>query len=196
MRRLPTRHTTTHSPFTQPDFPPMKSTRVLLVLSMALAGAWLFVAGCATAPQASSFNLKFELAPSLAGSSIQIDLIGANAVSDLPKWQTMSVTEYWQPDNAQRRDADKAVLQFGPGKTNVQTFANSDRAWAHWLTTGAMYVIVIVDLPGISADREGNADPRRLILPLDLKKWPSDVKTLEMRIQESGVRLLTPMKTT
>lgn len=172
----------------------MKTSRIFTVLALALAGIGLLGIGCSSAPRPGSYSVKLELAPSLAGSSIQIDLVGANAVSDLPKWQTLSVTEYWQPHNAQRRDADKAVLQFGPGKSNVQTFSSSDPIWNRWLATGAMYLVVLVDLPGISTDREGNADPRRLILPLDVKKWPSDVKTLDLRIQESGVRLLTPVK--
>lgn len=172
----------------------MKSTRVLSLLGLVFSGALLLVSGCASAPQASRYSLKFELAPSLVGSSIQIDLIGANAVSDLPKWQTASVTEYWQPDNPQRRDADKAVLQFGPGKDNVQIFSGNDAIWNRWITTGAMHLVVLVDLPGIAKDREGNADPRRLILPLDGKKWPSDIKTLDLRVQESGIRLLTPIK--
>ncbi len=175
----------------------MKTSRCFNPLAVVVAGfVCSLLPGCASAPKAGAYSLKFELAPALVGSSIQIDLIGANPVSDLPKWQTTSVTEYWQPDNAQRRDADKGVLQFGPGKPNVQTFASTDPVWNRWLSTGATYLVVLVDLPGISADREGNADPRRLILPLDVKKWPSDVKALELRVQESGIRLLTPIKST
>lgn len=166
---------------------------LLAVLAAAIA---LLAAGCASGPQATAFNVKVELAPSLAGSSIQVDLIGANSVSDLPKWQTISVSDYWQPENAQRRDADKAVLQFGPGKANVQTFSSTDPVWQRWISTGAMHLVVLVDLTGISSDKEGNADPRRLILPLDVKKWPADVKTIELRLQESGIRLLTPIKST
>ena len=175
--------------------PPMKTSRLLPILGLALTGFLLLASSCNSPPKAASYTVKFELAPTLAGSSIQIDLIGANAVSDLPKWQTISVTDYWQPDNSQRRDADKAVLQFGSGRGSVQSFSNTDPAWARWLSTGALYLVVMVDLPGIASDREGNADPRRLILPLDVKKWPGNQKTLELRVQESGVRLLTPMKT-
>jgi hypothetical protein len=172
----------------------MKSTRVHFLLGLIFSGALLLGSGCTSAPQANRYSIKFELAPSLVGSSIQVDLIGANAVSDLPKWQTTSVTEYWQPDNSQRRDAEKAVLQFGPGKDNVQIFSGNDAIWNRWISTGAMYLVVLVDLPGIAKDREGNADPRRLTLPLDGKKWPSDLTTVDLRVQESGIRLLTPIK--
>ncbi len=171
----------------------MKSPRLLLILGLALLGG-LFASGCATAPRSTSYNLTFELAPSLASTAVQVDLIGANTLSDLPKWQTISVTSYWQPDNVQRRDADKASLNFGPGEKAVQTFSSTDKVWSRWLSTGAMYLVVLVDLPGIATDRDGNADSRRLIIPLDVKKWPSGVTELKLQIQQSGVRLLTPMK--
>jgi len=50
-----------------------------------------------------------------------------------------------------------------------------------------------VDLPGVDADKAGNADPRRLILPLDAGQW-KDPSAIEILIQESGARLLTPKK--
>jgi hypothetical protein len=164
-----------------------------LLVSAGLVG--LLLAGCSSAPEPHNYDLRIELDPSLAGSSIQMDLIGANAVSDLPKWQSYSVTEYWQPGNVMRHDADKAVVQFGQGKPNVQVFASTDPAWNRWLTTGALYLVVLVDLPGISSDREGNADPRRLILPLDRAEWPGGVNTIALKVQESGIRLLTPKRT-
>lgn len=153
-----------------------------------------FLGGCASAPKARIFNLRIELGPALAGSSIQLDLVGANSVSDLPKWQTYSVSDYWQPGDPMRRDADKAVLRFGQGKETVQVFPDTDPIWNRWLRTGALYLVVLVDLPGLAADREGNADPRRLILPLDAHEWNRDVTTIELRVQESGIRLLTPKR--
>lgn len=172
----------------------MKTSRFLVFIAAAFAGLSSLFSGCASGPKPTAYAIKVELAPSLVGGSVDIHLIGANALSDLPKWQTISVTDYWKPENRHLRDAEKAVLQFGPGKPNVQTFSSTDPIWSRWLSTGALHLVVLVDLPGISSDRDGNADPRRLILPLDVKKWPSDVKTVELRIQESGIRLLTPIK--
>lgn len=170
----------------------MKSLRVFFLLGLALTG-WLF-SGCESVPTGKSYGLKVAVDKSLAGSSIQVNIIGANAVSDLPKWQTMSVTEYWQPDSPQRRDAEKVVMKFGPGQPQEQTLSATDAVWQRWLPS-ATYLVILVDLPGVSTDREGNADPRRLILPLDKKKWGSGTETIELRVQESGVRLLTPVKT-
>lgn len=164
-------------------------------------GVWATVAfavvafsGCSSAPKPTQYSLKIEIDGALASSSIQLDIVGANAVSDLPKWETYSVSEYWQPGNPMRRDADKVVLSFGEGKPTVQYFSSDNGAWQRWLNSGARYLVLVVDLPGIAADREGNADARRLILPLDKRKWPRGVDVLELRVQESGIRLLTPMK--
>lgn len=163
----------------------------------ALAALLLFglLAGCNSAPTPRNFNVRVEVDPVLAASSVQLDFVGANAVSDLPKWQTYSVSDYWQPGDPLRRDSEKAVLRFGPGKPSVQTFSGLDPIWNRWLGTGALYLVVLVDLPGIAADREGNADPRRLILPLDKAEWARGIETIELRVQESGIRLLTPKKT-
>ncbi len=170
----------------------MNTLRNLPTSLLLAAATVLTLAGCNTKPVPSAFNLQFDLDPSLAGTSLELDLVGANPVSDLPKWQTYSVSDYWQPGNVMRHDADKAELTFGEGKGTTQTFSSADPSWDRWLNSGATNLIILVDLPGISSDKEGNADPRRLIVPLDIHKWASN--TLVFRIQESGIRLMTPMK--
>ena len=169
-----------------------RSHNIVILIALAILPG-LFLAGCESKPKARAYSIKVELDSMLAGSSIQVDLIGANELSDLPKWQTYSVSEYWKPGNAMRRNADKTVLEFGPGKPTTYVFAANDPAWNRWLGAGAMYLVVMVDLPQLSDDMAGNADPRRLIVPLDTRKWPKDAATLDLFVQESGVRLLTPM---
>ncbi len=170
------------------------STTSLILRGLLWLAALALVGGCNNVPTPRSYDLRIELDPALAASSIQLDIIGANALSDLPKLQTYSVTDYWQPGDPLRRDSEKAVLHFGQNKPTVQVFSGSDPLWNRWLNTGALYLVVMVDLPGIATDREGNADPRRLILPLDQREWPRDTTTIELRVQESGIRLLTPKK--
>jgi hypothetical protein len=172
------------------SFPPLRRSLVVLAAS-------LLISACASAPKPRAYTIEIALDSSLAGNSIQVDLIGANAVSDKPKWETYSVTEYWQPGNAMRRNADKVVLEFGQGKSNVQVFSSTDPAWKRWIAAGAQYLVVMVDLPGGGDDKSGNADSRRLLLELDAKKWPSSVdkSKIQLLVQESGIRLLTPMKT-
>lgn len=154
----------------------------------------ILLGGCATAPKPSAYNVEIMLDPALAGTSLQVDVVGANELSDLPKWQSYSVTEYWQPGNAFRRDARKATLAFGRGRPDTQTLAISDPQWAEWLRTGALHLVIIADLPGPMSDQMGNADPRRLILPLDRAAWDRKLQKLQVIVQESGLRLMTPRK--
>jgi len=154
----------------------------------------VFLSGCATAPKPSAYNVEVTLDPALAGTSLQVDVVGANELSDLPKWQSYSVTEYWQPGNAFRRDARKATLAFGRGRPDSQTLPISDPQWAEWLRTGALHLVIIADLPGPMSDQMGNADPRRLILPLDRAAWDRKLQKLQVVVQESGLRLMTPRK--
>ena len=83
------------------------SVRILLLAASGLV-LGLFAA-CSTTPTPSRYTVNFTLDKALEGTSLQVDVIGANAVADLPKWQAYSITEYWQPGNTTRRDADKAT---------------------------------------------------------------------------------------
>jgi len=173
----------------------MKSASRFVIFSwLAAALVALLLAGCATVPKPSPYNIQIKLDPALAGTSLQVDLIGANETSDLPKWQSYSVSEYWQPGNAFRRDARKVTIAFGRGQPTTHTLASTDKQWAEWLRTGALHLVVIADLPGTVSDQVGNADPRRLILPLDRAAWGSKVNTIEIVVQESGLRLMTPRR--
>jgi hypothetical protein len=151
--------------------------------------------GCASGPTPQSYTLNFTLDKALEGTSLQVDIIGANAVADLPKWEAYSITDYWQPGNVTRRDADKISIEFGRGKPTAQSVAVSNPKWNAWLKRGVLYVVVLADLPGVSADKQGNADSRRLILPLDKAQWANGDQKIDVLIQESGLRLLTPKKT-
>jgi len=172
----------------------MQSFKKLPGRAVLTSVACLVLASCVTRPAPTRrFNISVAVDPALAASSLQIDLIGVNA-SDLPKWRSLSVTEYWQPGDPKRRDAEKAVLDFRQGKKLVQVFPASDPLWQRWFSTGAENLVVLVNLTGLVTDREGDADPRRLILPLEKRAWSSAVTTIELRVQESSIRLLTPRK--
>ena len=180
----------------------MKPTKTKLtttaLLATGIAALALALAGCASILGSSkpvAQNIKITLDKTLENTSLQVDLIGANAVTDLPKWQSYSVTDYWQPGNTTRRDTDRVTLDFGPGKPAAQTFDIKDPKWKQWLATGAANLVIIADLPGVSTDKGGAADPRRLIIPLDGKSWKkSSADPIEILVQESGLRLLTPRK--
>jgi hypothetical protein len=161
--------------------------------NLALVLCSLVFGGCATVPHPRAYAIRVTLDKPLVGSSVQVDLVGVNA-TDLPKWQNYSVTQYWQPDNPLRRDAQKYAMQFSINTPNTQVLLDNDPHWAEWLPTGASQLVIIADLPGVITDQAGNADPRRLILPLDRAAWGRDVNTIDILVQESGLRLMTPRK--
>jgi hypothetical protein len=156
--------------------------------------ALLMLGGCVSAPQPRAFTINLTLSPALHGTSVQVDMVGANTLADLPKWQSYSVTEYWQPGNPFRRDAQKHTVQFSRDLPDTQMLLMGDSLWSSWLSTGAQHLVIVADLPGAVTDQVGNADPRRLILPLDRAAWDSGVTTINILVQESGLKLLTPRK--
>ena len=79
-------------------------------------------------------------------------------------------------------------------RENYQSLAVDDPKWAEWLRTGALHLVLIADLPGPVSDQTGNADPRRLILPLDRAAWDRKLQKLQIVVQESGLRLMTPRR--
>jgi len=172
----------------------MKTTKLITTI-IATAAIALLSTSCAMIGIGPSkpvaHNIKITVDKTLENTSLQIDLVGANSVSDLPKWQTYSITEYWQPGNSTRRDTDRITLDFGRGKPATQTVSSKDPKWKQWLQTGATNLVIIADLPGVASG--GAADPRRLILSLDPKTWKkSGSAPIEILVQESGLRLLTP----
>jgi hypothetical protein len=180
----------------------MKSTKptITTLLATAAAALALLLTGCSSMSKTKDMlasskpvaqNIKITVDKTLENTSIQIDLLGASTVSDLPKWQTYSVTEYWQPGNTTRRDTVRVTLDFGTGKPATQTLPKKDPMWKRWLGTGSANLVILADLPGIAAG--GTSDPRRLIIPLDAKSWKkSSGAPIEILVQESGLRLLTP----
>lgn len=178
--------------FKSPGIRMKTSSRLRSILGFALL--FLVFAGCASVPTPRAYGVKVTLDSTLVGSSVQIDLVGVNEVADLPKWQSYSVTEYWQPNNSFRRDARKYTMQFGRDTPTSQTLIATDPRWSEWLRTGALHLVIVADLPGAQTDQVGNADPRRLILPLDKAAWGGNTENLEVLVQESGLRLMTPRK--
>ncbi len=158
-----------------------------------LVAVCFFLASCNSVDPAKSFAVRFQLDPALAGNSIQIDVIGVSSTADLPKWEYYSISDYWKAGDAMRRDATKVVMNFGPGQEPVQTLLINDKIWDNWLSTGADHLVIVAHLLGSSfVDRPGNADSRRLILPLNGKSWGKDTNEIQILVQASGLRLLNP----
>lgn len=104
--------------------------------------------------------------------SVEVHLVGVNRF-EKDKWETMSMTEYWQPDNQLRKSAREYtyVIRFGQEPCE-RILSKKDPIRKIWKSRRAEYLFVLADLPGIFPDMPGNADARRLQLPaLDSASW-------------------------
>ncbi len=169
--------------------------RVSLALAVVAAAAML--AGCATCKPGKgpgpvqAYNLHIKLGPTLEHASVLVHVIPANP-SDLERLKTYSLNKYWKPGDPLNRDLPKHVFNFVEGKQLTQTLDATDPEWATWKNSGALYLAVFADLPGVFDEgKPGTQDPRRQLLPICECYWPPNAKDIEVEAQASGVRLLT-----
>lgn len=167
------------------------------LLGTGLVGLAIIFAGCNTCKPGGSpgkpreYNLHVNLSPSLKESSVVVDLIPANAY-DLERLRTCSVNKFWQADDPMRKDLTRVSFSFVSGNNLGREIKASDPRWEKWINSGAQYLVLIADLPGVYQDRPGNQDPRRQILPICRCYWPSGTKDLVVDVQASGLRVVTP----
>jgi len=130
--------------------------------------------------------------------SVEVNLIGINLV-EFPEWENGSVTAYWQPDNAQRltgvRKGIAHVMTFGEDRVVRETLERTNRIWDAWAAREAMNLFILVNYPRIADDKPGNADARRLILPLAKLRWSGYLwgkRTILIEVAPSGLICQTP----
>ena len=144
--------------------------------------------GCSSTPKPKAYNLKLSLDPALQGSTVQVDLIGFNE-SNLARYKTYSVSSYFgDPDDRIRNRSRKKQFVFGQGQPEEQILLSTDPIWQEWLVQEkALYLLILVDLPGIIEDQDSQLDPRRLIVPLDKKAWQGNTDMIEIVISEINI---------
>jgi hypothetical protein len=146
----------------------------------------LLISGCGHTPKGSPFNVQVIPGNDIKLASVEVDLIGATE-REKASWETCSIDKYWEPGDPVRRDAEKYTLRLDDGKAKALLIP--DPIWNKWLNRGALYLVVIAQLPG---DFKGVArDPRREILPLDKAHWKTSKALLEIEIQERQIKVLT-----
>lgn len=123
--------------------------------------------------------------------SIEVDVVGVNQ-AQMARWSSYPVSSYFSSGDQLRADANKAVMRFWTEDSAPKTLSRSDDKWDQWLGDGATHLFVVADLLGVRDDLPGDADPRRLILPLSKDRWKG--RSIEIEIQRSGLVLKTPMK--
>lgn len=139
-----------------------------------------------------SYNVKLNPGESLKDSSVVVDVVGINQ-SELPKWQSYSIKNYFKQGDPVRQDAQKFTADFVPGHQTTVVLKKNDPLWDKWLKSGAQYLVVVADIPGFYPEgKSGSQDPRRQLIPMCQCFWPDKTADLEVKVQAGGVSLVTP----
>jgi hypothetical protein len=164
---------------------------------LAAAAFAAMLAGCSSCKPGKGpgkpqpYNVQIKLGDALKDKSIQVDLVGANP-SDIEQLKAYNINKYWDTGDPFRADRPKFTASFVGGQQSVQTLSMTDPVWQQWIGFGAQYIVIIANLPDIHQDSPGSQDPRRQILPICECYWPSKTKEINVEVQASGVRVVTP----
>ncbi|MCC6661563.1 MAG: hypothetical protein IT437_11835 [Phycisphaerales bacterium] len=171
-------------------------TWVAALLGLVLAAG---LGGCSGGPGAMGrYDIEVSMDPELAQQTggapqVRVDLVGVNDM-DFSRWSGESMSGYWSSGSALRSESRESrhEITFGPGNTGTKTLSKKDKIWDKWKAGRVMHLFVLASLPGVGmADRPGAEDGRRLILPLDSKRWPG-TSVIKVLVQKSRVTCTTP----
>ncbi|MGE9296494.1 MAG: hypothetical protein ACQKBV_09435 [Puniceicoccales bacterium] len=158
-----------------------------LIVLLALTA---FFTGCSS-PDPRPYNVDLDANQNLGSSTVRVDLIGISS-SDANRLMGYPIDKYWDPSNPLRQSLQKKTFVFGEGQPTTHVLAIDDPIWNEWLSRGADQLLIIADLPGVF--KEGS-DLRRLVIPLDLYRWPNGwfwrTKTIDLQIQAPLIQLKT-----
>ncbi|NQU75998.1 MAG: hypothetical protein HQ546_06790 [Planctomycetes bacterium] len=96
--------------------------------------------------------------------SVKIHMIGVSNPGEYRRLRDLSMTEYW----TWQKDAKVYEMEMGEGLKNPQILSRKDPIWKNW--SEAKLLVVLSSFPP-SKDLPGDADARRLILPLKRSSW-------------------------
>jgi hypothetical protein len=178
--------------------------KILLLGLRALAAAYMIavtftITGCSSCKPGKQgppgkYNVEIRLDEALKQGSVLVDVVGVNA-GTLPRWETYSMSKYWQHSDPMRTSAEKLVFDFSSGKAGTQTLAITNAIWNSWQTKGVSHLLLLADLPGGPVDKPGVADARRQMVPLDKCYWPGGTKKLMVVVKQSGLEIETLPRT-
>jgi hypothetical protein len=173
--------------------------RLQLLMLVLLAGVVL-VSGCSTCKpgqdgKAKAYNIQINLDPPLKGKCEVVDVVGVNPAG-LSRWQEYSMSSYWKDGDPLRRDSksDRFTFSFAEGQPLTQTLSVTNAQWNVWKAKGVTHLVVLAELPGPPDEKRGDANTRRLTLPLGECHWAKGTSTLNVLVQQSGIQVLTPIR--
>jgi hypothetical protein len=142
--------------------------------------------GCASKPEMAERNVVVTLDDSLArATAVEVNIVGAND-SDFARVGTQPVDNYWRDVAAGRAPADRYVMKMS-GNDRTRTLSRTDPVWQQWRAKGAMRLVAIAFIPGLSGSGEGERDPRRIVLPLDKNRWKDVNQDIRIVASQSGL---------
>lgn len=163
----------------------------LWVKGLVLAAAALMAVGCSSWPKDLNVALDTRVVQEGSAPSVDVHLIGIRR-SQLRDYRTMSLTDYWSPGGPSRQPMPaRKELFLSPGATS-KTVSKKDPIWKQWDGRSRTHLVVFADLRGVSPKE--NDDPRRVILPLDKKRWPGGLKMIRIGVRRDRVEVSTPWK--
>ena len=131
----------------------------------------------------------------ICGKSVEVHLVGVNK-SQIGRWDEVSMTKYWEPENELRKSAKDYthVVRFGQGPCEI-TLSTKDPIRRTWKKRRVEYLYILADLPGIFDDKDGIADARRSRIPaLNSECWPFFENKVNINIESGDIVCLTPHK--
>ena len=170
------------------------SSGMMKVVALGLMAMALTCCG----PRMGKYDVRVGMDPALVSQvggapSVTLNLVGVNEAG-LAEWNAKNMQDYWMPADPTRRDAQAYayVMQFGPGQSETKVLKKDDPIWQKWQADSATHLFVLADLPGSHESRPGSADSRRLVLPLDTRRWSGE--QIDIEVQQSTMRLKTEMR--
>lgn len=168
--------------------PPARHRRAGL-WAMALLSLVLLGGGCTSPGRDVVVSLDEKLRDAQGRMpSVQVDLI-AVPEAEFRAWRDIPVDEYWTEGN---------TLAASPNKFSM-TFKSSDKArllpkendlWKTWSKKDATQLVAVAFIPGVKGSGKGEADPRRLLFPLDRQRWEK-WGPIQITVQPTGLATTT-----
>ena len=164
-------------------------------------GGLAVILTCLTVAGGCSGMRKFDVivdAQALSNQTVEIDLVGVNGY-ELERWNTINMSEYWMRGNIEREGALKHVIKFGIAEDGSmlppeQVLSRKDDIWNQWRRRNVTHLFVMAHLPGLHEDRPGNADSRRVSIPLSSECWGWSDTKLNIIVNASNVTCITQSK--